>query len=40
MLQVKNMDLFIGQQHILHDVNLTIESSGELIGIMGPNGAG
>nr|WP_263314803.1 metal ABC transporter ATP-binding protein [Mammaliicoccus sp. Marseille-Q6498] len=40
MLQVKNLNLVLGHQHILHDINLTIDSSGELIGIMGPNGAG
>lgn len=40
MLQVKKLNLYLGQQHILHDINLTIESTGELIGIMGPNGAG
>jgi ABC-type Mn2+/Zn2+ transport system ATPase subunit len=40
MLQVKNLNLYLGQQHILHDINLTIKSTGELIGIMGPNGAG
>lgn len=40
MLQVKHMDLYFGYQHILHDINLTIASSGSLIGIMGPNGAG
>lgn len=40
MLKVENLNLTIGQQHILHDINFNIEANSELIGIMGPNGAG
>ena len=40
MLKVENLNLFLGHKHILQDVNLQLPIQGELIGIMGPNGAG
>ncbi|KKB25146.1 metal ABC transporter ATP-binding protein [Staphylococcus carnosus] len=40
MLEIKNLNLYLGNKHILQDINLQLPIQGELIGIMGPNGAG
>ena len=40
MLRVKNLNLTLGNKHVLEDINLNIPIQGEIIGIMGPNGAG
>lgn len=40
MLKVKNLNLFLGNKHVLKDINFKIPIIGEIIGIMGPNGAG
>ena len=40
MLKVENLNLTLGNKHVLQDINLSIPIQGEIIGIMGPNGAG
>ncbi|WP_432202166.1 metal ABC transporter ATP-binding protein [Staphylococcus warneri] len=40
MLEVSNLNLFLGNKHILKDIDFKIPIAGEMIGIMGPNGAG
>ncbi|MEP9851202.1 metal ABC transporter ATP-binding protein [Staphylococcus aureus] len=40
MLKVENLNLMLGNKHVLQNINLTIPVQGEIIGIMGPNGAG
>lgn len=40
MLEIKNLNLYINNKHVLEDINLSIPVAGEIIGIMGPNGAG
>ena len=40
MLEVNNLNLFLGNKHILKDIGFKIPITGEMIGIMGPNGAG
>ena len=40
MLEVSNLNLFLGNKHILKDIGFKIPITGEMIGIMGPNGAG
>lgn len=36
---IQHLNKFIGKQHVLRDVNLTI-GDGEVVGLLGPNGAG
>lgn len=38
-IQVQHLNKFIGKQHILKDICLTI-NDGEVVGLLGPNGAG
>ena len=38
-IRIENLNKYIGKQHVLKDVNLTI-GDGEVIGLLGPNGAG
>ena len=38
-IQIQHLNKFIGKQHVLRDVNLTI-GDGEVVGLLGPNGAG
>ena len=38
-IRVEHLNKYIGKQHVLKDVNLTI-GDGEVIGLLGPNGAG
>ena len=38
-IQIQHLNKFIGKQHMLRDVNLTI-GDGEVVGLLGPNGAG
>ena len=38
-IHIQHVNKFIGKQHVLKDVNLTI-GDGEVIGLLGPNGAG
>ena len=38
-IQIQHLNKYIGKQHVLSDVNLTI-GDGEVIGLLGPNGAG
>ena len=38
-IQIQHLNKYIGKQHVLRDVNLTI-GDGEVIGLLGPNGAG
>ena len=40
MLEINNLNLHIGNKHVLEDINLSIPVNGEIICIMGPNGAG
>lgn len=40
MLKVENLNLTLGNKHVLQDINLSIPIQGEIVGIMGPNGAG
>ncbi|MCD8890490.1 metal ABC transporter ATP-binding protein [Staphylococcus nepalensis] len=40
MLKINNLNLTLGNKHVLDDINLEIPVKGEIIGIMGPNGAG
>lgn len=40
MLEVKNLNLNLGNKHVLQNINFEIPLHGEIIGIMGPNGAG
>ncbi|MHD0398487.1 metal ABC transporter ATP-binding protein [Staphylococcus simulans] len=40
MLEIENLDLYLGNKHVLQNINLSIPVHGEIIGIMGPNGAG
>ena len=39
MLEVKNINAFYGDFHVLHDVSLSV-SKGELVGVVGANGHG
>ena len=38
-IQIQHLNKFIGKQHVLKDVSLSI-NDGEVIGLLGPNGAG
>ena len=38
-IRIEHLNKYIGKQHVLKDVNLTI-GDGEVIGLLGPNGAG
>ena len=38
-IQIQHLNKFIGKQHVLRDICLTI-SDGEVVGLLGPNGAG
>lgn len=40
MLETKDLNLFLGNKHVLKNISLSIPVRGEIIGIMGPNGAG
>ncbi|MGI2238004.1 metal ABC transporter ATP-binding protein [Staphylococcus cohnii] len=40
MLEINNLNLTLGNKHVLDNINLEIPIKGEIIGIMGPNGAG
>ena len=40
MLEINNLNLTLGNKHVLENINLEIPVKGEIIGIMGPNGAG
>ncbi|MBA8759682.1 ATP-binding cassette domain-containing protein [Staphylococcus schleiferi subsp. coagulans] len=40
MLSIKNLNLFLGQKHVLKNITLDLPLNGEMIGIMGPNGSG
>ena len=35
MLKVENLNLTLGNKHVLQDINLSIPIQGEIIGIMG-----
>ena len=39
MITIKNLNKSYGKQHVLHDINLTLEQ-GQCIGFVGPNGCG
>lgn len=39
MITIKNLNKSYGKQHVLHDINLTLEK-GQGIGFVGPNGCG
>ncbi|AYA40438.1 heme ABC transporter ATP-binding protein [Xenorhabdus nematophila] len=39
LIEVQNLNYFIGQHQIIHDVSLSVRQ-GEIIAIIGPNGAG
>lgn len=39
MITIKNLNKSYGKQHVLHDINLTLEK-GQCIGFVGPNGCG
>ena len=38
-IQIQHLNKFIGKQHVLKDICLTI-NDGEVVGLLGPNGAG
>ena len=38
-IRIENLNKYIGKQHVLKDVSLSI-NDGEVIGLLGPNGAG
>ena len=38
-IQIQHLDKYIGKQHVLKDICLTI-NDGEVVGLLGPNGAG
>lgn len=38
-IEISRLNKFIGKQHVLKDVNLSI-GDGEIVGLLGPNGAG
>lgn len=38
-IHIQHLNKFIGKQHVLKDISLTI-NDGEVIGLLGPNGAG
>jgi ABC-2 type transport system ATP-binding protein len=38
-IQIQHLNKFIGKQHVLRDICLTI-NDGEVVGLLGPNGAG
>ncbi len=38
-IEISHLNKFIGKQHVLKDVNLSI-GDGEIVGLLGPNGAG
>ena len=38
-IRIENLNKYIGKQHVLKDINLTI-NDGEVVGLLGPNGAG
>lgn len=40
MIEIKNLNVYLGKAHILNNVNLEIEEKDSIIGIFGPNGAG
>ncbi|PHK50460.1 metal ABC transporter ATP-binding protein [Staphylococcus edaphicus] len=40
MLEVKDLNLSLGNKQVLQNIDLSIPIQGEIIGIMGPNGAG
>lgn len=39
IIEVKNLDFHYGDNHVLQDINLTVEE-GTILGIIGPNGGG
>ena len=39
LLETKNLSVSFGEDHVIKDVNLTVQK-GKLISIIGPNGAG
>ena len=39
MLQIKNVNLNVGNTTLLSNINLTLEQ-GKIYGVLGPNGAG
>ena len=39
MIRIQHLNKHIGKQHVLKDINLTI-NDGEVVGLLGPNGAG
>ena len=38
-IQIQHLNKYIGKQHVLNDISLTI-NDGEVVGLLGPNGAG
>ncbi len=38
-IHIEHLDKYIGKQHVLRDISLTI-NDGEVVGLLGPNGAG
>lgn len=40
MLSIENLNLHLGNKHVLKNVTLRLPLNGEMIGIMGPNGSG
>ncbi|MBO1198810.1 metal ABC transporter ATP-binding protein [Staphylococcus simiae] len=40
MLEIRQLNLYLGKKHVLNNITLSIPICGEIIGIMGPNGAG
>lgn len=40
MLSIENLNLHLGQKHVLKNISLDLPFNGEMIGIMGPNGSG
>ena len=38
-IQIQHLNKYIGKQHVLNDIYLTI-NDGEVVGLLGPNGAG
>lgn len=40
MIEIKNLNVYLGKSHILKNINLEIEQSDSIIGLFGPNGAG
>ena len=40
MLEVNHLNLFLGKKHSLKDITFSLPINGEIIGIVGPKGAG